>query len=85
MLVLSTAHLKPETAKGWMIGTPDAEPAFIYRKRGYGWFVDVANAEPGEYPLDLAICIAFAKGLGMDWIMFDPDADQLPALPSYEW
>lgn len=82
MLVLSSGHISGETAIRWM---NDDDACGIYPKGHVGWFVETANANANEHPLDLAICISFAKGLGMDWIMLDRDGPTHPDLPTYVW
>ncbi|KEZ19422.1 hypothetical protein CP98_01943 [Sphingobium yanoikuyae] len=75
----STAHLSP--------------PARVYVDRTdviasstpYGWFV-WASEEPGDdVPPDLAAIMAHARSLGADYINFDRDADEIYALPVFDW
>lgn len=84
MLVLSTAHLQPATCNGYMADTLAA-----YEKAEFGWFMNVPcdgeTLAEKDYPADLAIVLAFASGAGMQWVMFDRDADELAALPVYDW
>jgi hypothetical protein len=55
------------------------------REGAYGWFVHVPDDDHPDLPADLAECIAQARGLGCDWLMFDRDADTLTILPTYDW
>ena len=74
----STAHLSP-TARDYIDGgEPVASPT------PYGWFV-WANEEPDEtVPSDLAALMAHARSLGAEYILFDCDADEIAALPTFE-
>ena len=81
MLALSTAHLREETCNDWLHRAPFA----VFEKGAYGWFVSIPQDYPQDLPADLAECIAQARGLGCDWLMFDRDADTLTILPTYDW
>lgn len=84
MLVLSTAHLTPETCNDWLPFSVGSHP--VWEKGDYGWFVYVSE-EPGDIPTDLEGCIHYARYIGVEWIMFDRDADELDPrlLPVFEW
>ncbi|MCK1741353.1 hypothetical protein IVA80_10875 [Bradyrhizobium sp. 139] len=84
LLHLSTCHVTKQTAK-----LLDGETDFHMAKHEYGWFVwvdsDVAVRGDKDWPADLAACVAYAHNLGCRWICFDRDADEVDALPKYEW
>lgn len=81
MLVLSTAHLRPETCNDWLPRAPFA----VFQKGPCGWFVSIPDADPDDLPPDLAECIAQGRALRCDWLMFDRDAAELTILPTYAW
>ena len=79
MLVLSTAHLTPETCNSFL-------PAWdgpAWAKGDFGWFVYTANGD--TLPTDLEGCFHLAWHKGIDWIMFDRDAPTIAALPVFDW
>lgn len=81
LLVLSTAHLRQQTCNGWL----QAAPFAAFAKGDYGWFVSVPDDEPEDLPADLGECLALARSLKCDWVMFDRDADALSILPVHDW
>lgn len=81
LLVLSTAHLEEQTCNGWLHSAPFA----AFAKGDYGWFVYVTDDEPDDLPADLRGCLALARTLHCDWVMFDCDADIVAVLPVYRW
>jgi hypothetical protein len=93
MLTLSTAHVSQETA-ALLDGRQThyvAEVPVTFAKGDYGWFVhvpDPRDSDPEEeqnWAPDLAACIAFARGLGCDWLCLDRDGETVGDLPTYEW
>lgn len=81
LLVLSTAHIKPETCNVWLQTAPFA----TFGKAEYGWFVYVPDDELSDLPDDLRPCFALARSLDCDWVMFDCDAELIQGLPTYRW
>ena len=83
MLVLSTAHITPDTCNGYLRG----RDAPCYPKGDYGYFVYVEDDVPDDLPDDLRACYAFASEHQCDWIMFDCDASPVDGLACYdtEW
>lgn len=84
VLILSTAHIKPQTAK--LINSKDF-PIAVYEKKGYGWFIslDMFDKESPQLPDDLNRIINYAIFIGCDWLCLDRDANVYNELPVYEW
>lgn len=82
----STAHLSRETHR-WLdahaveaatrrlspINAPSATP--------FGWFVYAAEPPFHDEPADLVAVMRLARGRGAEFILFDSDAPENPALP----
>lgn len=84
LLELSTAHLSKEAAEN--LDGLDPQDFVAYAKYDYGWFVPVLDrVNLNNLPDSLREIMFLAKGLGVDWIMFDQDADVHPSLPIYSW
>lgn len=81
LLTLSAGHLREETCNGWLHQAPFA----AFAKADYDWFVYVADDEPDDLPDDLRACLALARSLNSDWVMFDRDVDLIAELPAYSW
>lgn len=79
MLMLSTAHLSPQTCNHYL---PKA-PFSAFEKGDVGWFVYATDDPPADLPEDLAQCIAHAREQGCAWLMFDCFYDLIEALPDY--
>lgn len=90
MLTVSTAHIKPKTAK-WLERQWEIfdSSIIVFSKGVYGWFVFVDYQEPEEVyeelPEDLTILFRMAVEYNCDWLCLDRDADIVPDLPVYEW
>ena len=59
-----------------------------YSKGEYGWFVLVCGWDDdpdANIPEDLKDCLEFASRHGYDWIMFDPEEDEVGELSTYHW
>lgn len=84
MLVLSNAHLSPQTCNTWL--SDYATRASVWEKGDYGWFIYIVDdLDPGSLPDDLAACWNLAVEHNLPWIMFDRDAPTIKELPTYEW
>jgi hypothetical protein len=81
MLVLSTANVTPETCNLYLHTAPFA----AFEKGDYGWFVFAPTDVPDDLPADLAGCFDLASRNGVEWVMFDRDAEVHPDLPAYDW
>ena len=82
MLTLSTAHIKPETAK-WLDKANSCSP--VYKKDEFGWFIFIDYSEKHDnIPKDLAKVIDFAKKNGCSWLCLDRDANETKLLPVYD-
>lgn len=81
MLVLSTAHLTPETCNVFLptYGGP------VWAKGEYGWFVYVPADVDADHPADLSACLAFARRINASWVMFDRDQAPLGGLQTFDW
>lgn len=96
MLVLSTGHLRLETAQT----LPDSLeqmlkenppiwwPSFV---RAEGWLFTVPDSEAWQddryhdAPEDLRAAITFARVHGCAWLMFDQDGPVIGDLPHWSW
>lgn len=92
MLVLSTAHILPETRE--MLDETEEFPVVLI-PREYGWLLNVPQADieteddlkkslEDEIPADLLACITFAWKIGCEWLLLDSDGPVIAALTSYE-
>lgn len=87
-LDISTAHLTEETREKINAGVG---PTRYEHPDGYGWMVhvpesddDIAGATGGSGVMaDLEACLARARALGADYIMFDSDGPVDQELPTY--
>lgn len=78
----STAHLS----------TPSREWLDMHAARGdeliastpYGWFMWVDEGKGEDEPADLAMIKAYARSLGAEYILFDRDAPESSALPTFD-
>lgn len=92
MLTISTAHIKPETAK-WLERQWEIfdSSIVIFSKGVYGWFVltDYPEDELQEVyntiPDDLVAIFKLSKELCCEWVCLDRDAETVPDLLIYEW
>lgn len=82
VLTLSTAHLRPETAKalndqdGTIPGHYDIE---------YGWLFWTFMTEGAEYPPEIAHILRLAAKQSIAYVRFDADGDTVPWLPVWDW
>ena len=79
VLVLSTAHLKRETAK--LIDDETYECAFA---RSDGWIFYVGDRR-SDAPEELEEALSYARARNCVWLMFDADGPVNPGLPTWEW
>lgn len=94
-LVLSTGHVSAETARtldywaGNNAGATKTPLHPVFNKGAYGWWVYVGEDDAGpdgaDLPADLRACLALARQIKCEWIMFDRDAPAIDRLPTYEW
>ncbi len=85
MLTLSTGHLTEEVCNVYLADTAEG---FAYPKGEWGCFVYTATDDdglPSLRPRSLDECLAFAKSVDCDWVMFDCDGPIIPELTCYEW
>lgn len=90
MLTVSTAHIKPETAK-WLERQWEIfdSSIVVFSKGVYGWFVYVDY--PGraniykELPKDLVVLFRLAAEHGCEWLCIDRDVEVVSELPVYNW
>lgn len=95
MLVLSTGHLRKETADSLPETHKDVPdtveqahwwPSFI-RNEGWMFYVPL-DPEDQRYidaPEELKNIAAFAKAIGCTWVMLDQDGPIVDVLPHWEW
>lgn len=85
MLVLSTEHMSPATARHWIARCPWA----CFEKGDYGWFMYVCDddgvTEAADVPLEIRSALHVARSLGCQWIMWDRDGPVSDELPQYDW
>jgi len=84
LLVLSTAHIKPETAEKLSKHELDSDLA-IYPNE-YGAFIHIPDENLDAYdgiPYDLKKCAVYAQDAGCSWIKFDRDGYTAPFLPTH--
>lgn len=85
MLVLSTEHMRPETAAAWVPACPWA----CFTKSDYGWFMYVSDdpgiTETSDVPLEIRSALHVARRHGCGWIMWDNAGPILDELPRYDW
>lgn len=91
MLILSTAHITPETVN--YLNNSNLEFPAIYEKSGllgnYGWFI-YTNYEPEEIlknnvPYELMEAMLFAKESRCDWLCLDSDGPICDCLFTFNW
>jgi hypothetical protein len=82
LLELSTTHLRSETFKAW-IDSDECPPWLVYPRQEFGFFLDVVGGREtmgGSMPNELRAIIDYAHEHGVSWLLFDVDADPIPAL-----
>jgi hypothetical protein len=81
-LCLSTAHIKPETAK-WLDG--GSLPFTVWRS-DYGWFMYAGPDRDREgFPADLSACLDAAAEAECDFLRLDGDGPEVDGLETFEW
>ena len=87
LLDLSTAHLPEQICD--RLG---AIPGVIAYQTAYGWLVFVPNhpeqpnAHTGaQVPEVVLRILRYARAAGCDYVLFEADADQIDALPTWDW
>jgi hypothetical protein len=92
MLTLSTGHITKATSELLELVTDDVPVNFS--KGSYGWIMVVPSApygasgnthDPPTCPDDLKAVLAYARGLGCEWLCLDCDGDINLNLPTWEW
>lgn len=79
----STAHLSPASRAHLEHHAACSEE--LIASTPYGWFLWAGDNPDDNVPADLATIIAHAQALDADYILFDCDAPQSDALPTYAW
>ena len=101
MLVLSTAHLTPETAA--ILNQHDKAKVTTYPSQpdlgdgrlnwgpqftwdyGWMWWVDLHTFDLVQFPEEFKAIFQLANDQGCHWVRFDCDADKISGLPTWEW
>ena len=78
----STAHLLPATRDH--LDALAAQSTEMLAATPYGWFLWVDEASRTDQPADLRQVASRARELGAEYILFDRDAPENPALPVFE-
>lgn len=92
MLVLSTAHITPDTAK-LLAQEPETDKLglAVYEEKtcneSYGWFIGFSGIEldPDSIPADLLACINLAKDCECDMLCLDRDGLTTSHLEVFCW
>lgn len=79
MLVLSTGHVGPNTARCLDLGVIPS------MAREEGWLLYVPTDDDDDVPADLARIFQFARGMECEWVLLDRDGEIEPSLPWWEW
>ena len=79
-LDVSTGHISQGTAT-WLA---DHKRTAIHAT-DYGWFIWSGLFEDITIPDDLRAVLAYARGKGCDYVMFDRDSDVIDELPLWDW
>lgn len=88
VLVLSTAHLSAREGKtkaaDWPVAVLDWEHGFEVYVSDAHINCEIPGHSPEDWPglLEVSRC---ARGIGVDWVRFDCDADTMEGLTVYEW
>ena len=89
-LVLSTVHVSFQTADlldNWA-QVPATERPLNVASTDYGWFIPTRPVEGDDVrliPEELPPILAFARGLGCDYVLFDCDVRRISELPEFPW
>lgn len=93
MLHLSTAHVTPAVAEALdrhvevvhpLGQRSDLAPCIAERWSDYGWFICVKSTGRELMSKPPQECLAFAEGIGINWIQFDRDCEPIADLPTYD-
>ena len=85
ILMLSTAHMKPETAAVLSATDPRLWPVAGW-PTPYGYQLMTPDGEPiDELYADLSEVVRFATARGFDRVEFDRDGPTIPDLPTWDW
>jgi hypothetical protein len=92
MLVLGTAHIRPETDQK-LTDLSNDMPTVYYPKtparhgESYGWIFPISPEIewPDAISDDLKAIRKLAEREGCTWIMLDQDGDEIDELPTYGW
>lgn len=84
ILVISTAHISPQTARLMDAGAINAGFYSAY-EHGYQLLTVEWENYKDIMPDDLKDCVKFAAEHGCDWLCLNSDANPVPNLPVYEW
>lgn len=89
-LVLSTVHVSMKTADlldGWAALEPSSRPLAVASTH-YGWFIPTREAEEpdrDQIPDDVLAAMRLGREQGCDYVLFDCDAGEIDALPTFPW
>lgn len=85
-LVLSTAHLRSATGElldQWA-RMPFLDRPLSIVSTGWGWFMPAMDA-PSVLPDEVPPILAFARGCGCQYVLFDCDAEPVVDLATFPW
>ena len=77
----STAHLSP-SSRAYLDQRCDRDD--LVARTPYGWFVWAEEPPDDSVPADLAAIMAQARRLDAEYVLFDCDAPENPALPVFD-
>lgn len=83
----STAHLSP-ASRGWLedgVARTADQPLAWVAGTPFGWFVWADEYPDEAVPTDLAAIMQHARRHGAEYVLFDADAAEDAALPSFDW
>ena len=89
-LVLSTAHVSTKAAEmldGWATLEPSSRPLAVASTH-YGWFIPTREAEEpdrAQIPNEVLAAMRVGREHGCDYLLFDCDAGEIDALPTFPW
>lgn len=85
-LILSTAHVSPETGKMLDETEPKDWPVCGGPWTTYGWFMWCHEEDlEGNIPPELTMVFDYARSKGCNYVLFDRDGDQNDDLPQFDW
>jgi hypothetical protein len=89
-LVLSTVHVSMKTAEmldNWATLEPSSRPLAVASTH-YGWFIPTREAEEPDreqIPNEVLAAMRLGRELACDYLLFDCDAGEIDALPTFPW